>query len=96
MVLSEQRVLSVFQLPAAVHEICEHEAKQQICGLENQNTHLSDGAQQLPVAEDDHQEGHDEAEHKQADDVRDVIRCLGRPVHRAGGTRTFGAVVAPT
>lgn len=43
-------------------------------------THLPDGAQQLPIAEHDHQEGHNEAEHKQADDVGDVIGCLGIPV----------------
>lgn len=58
-------------------------------------THLSDGTQQLPIAEHDHQEGHNEAEYKQADDVRYVIRCLGRPVDRAGGPRTLRTIVAP-
>lgn len=43
--------------------------------------HLSDGAEQLSVAEDDHQERHDEAEDKQADDVGYVVGCLGPPVH---------------
>lgn len=57
--------------------------------------HLSDGTQQLPVAAYDHQEGHDEAEDKQADDVRDVVRCLGRPVDRAGCPRTLGTIAAP-
>lgn len=57
--------------------------------------YLSDGAQQLPVAEHDGEERHDEAENKQADYVRDVIRCLWRPVHWAGGPGPFGAVVAP-
>lgn len=58
-------------------------------------THLSDGTQQLPIAEHDHQEGHNEAEDKQADDVRNVIRCFGLPVDGAGGPRTFWAIVAP-
>lgn len=57
--------------------------------------HLSDGAQQLPIAEHDHQERQDEAEDKQADDVRDVIRCLGLPVDGTGGSGTLGAVAAP-
>lgn len=38
--------------------------------------HLSDGAQQLSIAEHNRQERHNEAEYKQADDVRDVIRRL--------------------
>lgn len=58
-------------------------------------THLPDGAQQLPIAEHDHQEGHNEAEHKQADDVGYVIGCLGGPVDRAGCPRTLWAVAAP-
>lgn len=58
--------------------------------------HLSDGTQQLPIAEHDHQERHDEAEDKQADDVRDVVRRLGRPVNRAGGPGTLWAVAAPS
>lgn len=57
--------------------------------------HLSDGAQQLPIAEYDHQEWHNEAEDEQTDDVRYVIRCLGRPVHRAGCPWTLWAVAAP-
>lgn len=57
--------------------------------------YLSDGAQQLPIAEHNHQERHDEAEDKQADDVRYVIRRLGRPVDRAGGPGTLWAVAAP-
>ncbi|TNN81449.1 hypothetical protein EYF80_008221 [Liparis tanakae] len=57
--------------------------------------HLSDGAQKLPVAVHDDQERHDEAEDKQADDVRYAIRRLGRPVDRAGGPRTLWAIVAP-
>lgn len=59
-------------------------------------THLSDGTQQLPVREHDHQEWHDEAEDKQADDVRYVIRRLGLPVDRAGCPGSLGAVLAPT
>lgn len=57
--------------------------------------HLSDGAQQLPVAEHDDQEGHDEAEDEQADDVGDVVRRLGLPVDGAGGPGALGAVAAP-
>lgn len=57
--------------------------------------YLSDGAQQLPIAEHDHQERHDQAEDKQADDVGYVIRRLGRPVDRAGCAGTLGAVAAP-
>lgn len=58
-------------------------------------THLSDGTQQLPVAEHDDQEGHDEAEHEQADYVRHVVRRLGWPVNGAGGSRTLGTIAAP-
>ncbi len=57
--------------------------------------HLPDGAQQLPIAEHDHQERYDEAEDKQADEVRDVIRRLGRPVDRAGGPGALGPIAAP-
>lgn len=57
--------------------------------------HLSDGAQQLPVAEHDHQERHDQAEDKQADYIRNVIRRLGLPVDGAGCPRTLWAVAAP-
>lgn len=57
--------------------------------------HLSDGAQQLPVAEYDHQERHNQAEDKQADDVRYVVCRLGCPVDRAGCSRTLGAIAAP-
>lgn len=58
-------------------------------------THLSDGVQQFSIAEDDHQEGHDQAEDEQADDVRYIICCLGCPVHRAGGPRTLWTISAP-
>lgn len=57
--------------------------------------HLSDGTQQLPIAEHDHQERDDEAEDKQGDDVRYVICRLGRPVDRAGGPGTLRAIAAP-
>lgn len=57
--------------------------------------YLSDGAQQLPVAEHDHQERHDQAEDEQADDVGDAVGRLGRPVDRTGGPRTLRAVAAP-
>lgn len=57
--------------------------------------HLSDGAEQLSIAEDDHQEWHDQAEDKQADDVGYVVGGLGCPVHRAGGAGTLGAIAAP-
>lgn len=39
-------------------------------------SYLSDSAQQLSVAEHNRKERHNEAEYKQADDVRDVIRSL--------------------
>lgn len=57
--------------------------------------HLSDGTQQLPIAEHDHQEWHDEAEDKQADDVGYAICRLCRPVDRAGRPRALWAVAAP-
>lgn len=57
--------------------------------------HLSDGAQQLPVAEHDHQEWHDQAEDEQADDVGDTVGRLGCPVDGAGCPRTLRAVAAP-
>lgn len=58
-------------------------------------SHLSDGAQQLPIGEDDDYEGHDEAEDKQADDVGYAVGSLGRPFDRAGGARTLQAIAAP-
>lgn len=58
-------------------------------------TYLSNGTEQLPVAEDDDQERHDQAEDEQADDVRNVVGCLGCPVHGAGCAGTLWAIAAP-
>lgn len=58
-------------------------------------SYLSDCAQQLSIAEHNRQERHNEAEYKQADDVRDVIRCLWCPVDWTGGPRALRAIVAP-
>lgn len=52
--------------------------------------------QQLTIAEDNDQEGDNQAKNKEANDVRDVIGCLGCPVYRAGGPRAFWAIAAPT
>lgn len=51
--------------------------------------------QQLTIAVDYDQEGDDEAENKEAEDVRDIVGTLGLPVHGTGGTGPLGAVAAP-
>lgn len=57
--------------------------------------HLSDGVQQLAVGVEDDAERQHQAEGEQADDVGDIVRRLGLPVHRAGGAGTLGPVPAP-
>jgi len=59
-------------------------------------THLFNGMQQLTIAENNDQEGDNQAKNEEADDVRNVIGGLGCPVYRAGGSRAFWAIAAPT
>lgn len=59
------------------------------------DSHLSDGVQQPGVAVQDDAERQRQAEDEQADDVGDVVRRLGLPVHRAGGAGTLRPVPAP-
>lgn len=60
-------------------EVRSHQANTR--GGRHGSTHLSDGVQQFAVGVEDDAEGQEQAEHKQADDVGDVVGRLGPPVH---------------
>ena len=51
--------------------------------------------QQLAVRVEDDTERQNQAEGEQANDVGDIVWCLGLPVDRAGGAGTLGPVFAP-